>query len=123
MIFFLPGLGDTLFVSAYISKDGALTAGVLVCASIIATAASLLVDAVCAVVRPALPQLLASLSAVSQVGAPRLPVKPGAAEARGRPSSPSMPPRAVPLPVLAAVSATGRRFKRQGSYRRAPRPG
>jgi hypothetical protein len=31
VIFFLPGLGDTLFVSAYINQDGALTAGVLVC--------------------------------------------------------------------------------------------
>jgi ABC-type dipeptide/oligopeptide/nickel transport system permease component len=52
VIFGLPGLGDTLFVSAYINQDGALTAGVLVCASIIATVASLLVDAVCAVVDP-----------------------------------------------------------------------
>jgi ABC-type dipeptide/oligopeptide/nickel transport system permease component len=52
VIFFLPGLGDTLFVSAYINQDGALTAGVLVCASIIATVASLLVDALCAVVDP-----------------------------------------------------------------------
>ena len=52
VIFFLPGLGDTLFVSAFINQDGALMAGVLVCASIIATAASLLVDAVCAVLDP-----------------------------------------------------------------------
>jgi peptide/nickel transport system permease protein len=51
VIFFLPGLGNTLVVSV-INEDGAVTAGVLVCASIIATAASLLVDVVCAVVDP-----------------------------------------------------------------------
>ena len=49
VIFFLPGLGDTLLVSAYINQDGALTAGVLVCASIIARAASPFVDVVCVV--------------------------------------------------------------------------
>ena len=49
VIFFLPGLSDTLLVSAYINQDGALTAGVLVCASIIARAASPFVDVVCAV--------------------------------------------------------------------------
>jgi peptide/nickel transport system permease protein len=51
VIFFLPGLGGLLVNSAH-NEDGALTAGVLVCASIIATAASLLVDVVCAVVDP-----------------------------------------------------------------------
>jgi peptide/nickel transport system permease protein len=51
VIFFLPGLGDTLLVSVY-GEDGALMAGVLVCASIIAAAASLLVDVLCAVIDP-----------------------------------------------------------------------
>jgi peptide/nickel transport system permease protein len=52
VIFGLRGLGNTLVVSVYINEDGALTAGVLVCASIIATAASLLVDVFCAVLDP-----------------------------------------------------------------------
>ena len=51
VVFSRPGLGNTLVVSVA-NEDGALTAGVLVCASIIATAASLLVDAVCAVAEP-----------------------------------------------------------------------
>jgi peptide/nickel transport system permease protein len=50
-IFFLPGLGNMLVASA-LNEDGGLTAGVLVCGSIIATAASLLVDVVCAVADP-----------------------------------------------------------------------
>jgi len=51
VIFGLPGLGDLLVISTH-NQDGALAAGILVCASIIAVAASLLVDAVCAVLDP-----------------------------------------------------------------------